>query len=153
MTPNTIFEPQEPHDPAVVAWLARLLGHEETPEVLKVNDRLALVRGSKGGYYSVTRKNGDYWRCSCPAGAHGKLCRHLKLFSEAEAGRAPKETAAQAHQRKQREILAQKCQGSEDLELMPRRSFRPVAGEALAGERSMLWDAPGQLYLPEAEAA
>jgi hypothetical protein len=141
MASNIIIEPSAPHDPAKVKWLAKLLVHEEVPKALKVNEHVVLVRSSKGGYYSVTRKNGDYWRCSCPAGARSKLCRHLKALSEAEA-KVPRETAAQAHQRKQRELIAQRSRGSEGLELMPRASFRPVAEEVLAGERSILGDAP-----------
>jgi hypothetical protein len=71
------------HAPEAVDRLARMLGHEQAPDILKLSASLALVRGSKG-YYSVRRPKDGYWQCSCKAAQFGKRCKHLKALSDSE---------------------------------------------------------------------
>ncbi|GEM_PF-1374102 len=80
---NLLPEPPGQHAVEAVESLARRLGYETAPEVLKLSASVALVRGSKG-YYSVHRPDGGYWQCTCRAAQFGKRCKHLKAFSESE---------------------------------------------------------------------
>jgi hypothetical protein len=71
---------QEPHSIEAVATLARMLSLAEPPIVLRLNDHLTLVQGSTG-FYTVTKREGDVWKCSCPAAGFGRPCKHLKALN------------------------------------------------------------------------
>jgi hypothetical protein len=73
-------ESQEPHSTEAVATLAGMMGLASIPEVLKVSETVALVKGSNG-YYSLTKKDGDVWRCTCKAASFGQICKHRRAFS------------------------------------------------------------------------
>lgn len=48
-----------------------------TPPSDLVANREWSIRGSKGDIYVVTL-SGSKWACSCPAGQHGRICKHIK---------------------------------------------------------------------------
>jgi len=43
------------------------------------------IQGSKGDIYVVTL-DGDKSSCTCPAGTHGRACKHVKMAREQMAG-------------------------------------------------------------------
>lgn len=66
-------------------------------------------------YYHIVR-SGNGWQCGCPAGQHHKPCKHVRTLESYLSGtqarsaellrEEPKETQAQAYQRRKRAAIA-----------------------------------------------
>jgi len=57
-------------------YLDDTVGGEAKEKAPDVNIESFLVPGSTGNTYTVTH-HGDLWECTCVAGQHGRLCKHV----------------------------------------------------------------------------
>lgn len=95
MSGKILFEglaPQSQDAAAVEEWLKAMNYPVTRPDIVKLYGERALVKSSDGRrYYVVSRE----W-CTCPAGQHGKMCRHRKAL---EAVLKAKEAEKNAEER------------------------------------------------------
>lgn len=60
----------------------------ENPDAANIpnpeNAKTFEIKGSKDNIYIVTL-DGDKYSCTCPAGSHGRLCKHVKAAQELAA--------------------------------------------------------------------
>lgn len=67
----------------------KVLGSNQEPEVAQSVEPSKLqsfeIKGSNDNVYVVTL-DGDKASCTCPAGTHGRLCKHVKAAREMAAG-------------------------------------------------------------------